>query len=215
LSLSCALLIAITGHATALIDQLSAMVDRIGRMSSPGHVNDISFEGTQHINIIGLDHALYRLGLRDRRVVRILTAIGMFAIGVWVVRQVILARLPRAAACSLVALFSMIFLYHRSYDAVVLVLPLVYFTGRARTQEGRARWLFAAGAIAVLFVLYLRNDSMRFLTWASFEWRIWGPLVQAIVLPHPTWLILISMVLLVWGESCGRAGERGSEPAQE
>ncbi len=106
--------------------RISWTLHQIAALSSPGRVNDYSFLGTQYANMIGLDHALYRLGLRDRAMIRTLQSIGVLLLGLWVARQVLASRLPRPALCSLVALYSMLFFYHRLYDTVVLALPLAY-----------------------------------------------------------------------------------------
>src|SRR5436309_2532819 len=79
---------------------------RIEEMGRPGQTNDYSFQGTENANIVGFDHALYRLGLRDRRLIRLLQGAAILAVGAWVARQVAGGRLPRGAACSLVALYS-------------------------------------------------------------------------------------------------------------
>src|SRR6266566_2587174 len=102
------------------------MVHRIEVLSEPGKVNDYSFQGARNESIIGFDHLFYRLGLRDRRLIRTLQYLAVAASGLWVAWQVVVARLPRGAACSLVALYSMVFLYHRDYDTLILALPLVY-----------------------------------------------------------------------------------------
>jgi hypothetical protein len=120
-------------------------------------------------------------------------------LGVWVAWQVAGRRVPRAAARSLVALYSTVFLYHRACDKVILAPALVYSTGRARVATGRARWLCAGCALAVLFVLNLNVDFMRALTRLSPTWGPWGRMVQAVLLPGGTWLVLIAMACLVAG----------------
>ena len=55
--------------------------------------------------------------------------------------------MPRAAVCSLVTLYSVVFFYHRIYDTVILTLPLVYCVGRARIEQGRSRRYFAASRV--------------------------------------------------------------------
>jgi hypothetical protein len=90
-----------------------------------------------------------------------------------------------------------VFFYHRSYDAVVLVLPLVYSTGQARTAQGGARHLFAGCAVAILLVLYLNVDLLEEVFRLSLVRPGWGWLLQATVLPSGTWLVVIAMVCLV------------------
>jgi hypothetical protein len=206
LIVTCALLIAVTGHAAHLPDDLVALLHRIGTLASPGKVNDYSFEGPRNAGILGFDHAFYRLGLRDRGTIRVVQASALILTGLWVARQVVSGTMPRAAACSLVACYSMLFLYHRTYDAVILALPLVYLTGKARSETGRSRWLHALGASSVLLIIYLNLNTMTDLTNRSMDWGSGGRVVQATVLPYATWLILLSMLLLVYGGAGGRVG---------
>jgi hypothetical protein len=195
-----------TGHPAALPGDVAAFPERVRQLQGPGQVNDYSFAGTQHYNMLGFEHAFYRLGLRDRQAVCIAQYLALLALGVWVARNVVVAgRLPRAAACSLVALFSSVFLYHRNYDAVILAMPLVYCVGQARSAGGPARWLFAAAAVAVLTALYADIEFLRFVYESSQAWGAWGRIVQAVVLPCATWLILLAMALLVIGARTARA----------
>jgi hypothetical protein len=204
---SCALLIVVTGHATRLPDDLAALLHRIGRLASPGKVNDYSFEGPRNAGILGFDHALYRLGLRDRRTITIVQATALVVTGLWVARHVVTGRMPRDLACALVACFSTIFLYHRNYDSVILALPLISLSTGARAEAGRLRCALALGATSVLLILYLNLNAMVELTNRSTVWGSGGRLAQAVVLPYATWLVVFSMVLLVYGGFDGRAGE--------
>jgi hypothetical protein len=199
------------GNPLDLPARLTVVPERIGQLEAPGQVNDYSFEGKQTDSILGFEHAFYRLGLRDRTVIKVGQYAAVLLLGAWVGWQVLgRDRLPRAAACSLVALYSTVFLYHRNYDTVILALPLVYSAGRARLAGGRARWLFAACATAILLVLHLNIDLLKTVRGLSLEWGVWGRIVQAVVLPYGTWLILLAMALLVWG---ARAKEKTCLPA--
>ena len=138
----CLTLCLAAGRPAELPGRLSNMAHRIETLRGPGKVNDYSFEGPQNESMIGFDHLLYRLGMSDRRRIRALQY-GLTALsGLWTAWQVLVIRRPRGVACSLVALFSMVFLYHRDYDTLILVLPLVYCTGRGRTESGFAGRLF-------------------------------------------------------------------------
>ena len=183
------------------------LLEHIGQLSSPGRVNDYSFAGPRNDNLIGFDQAFYRVGLRNRLVIALAQGAAVLLLGAWVARQVMgQGKLPRAAACSLVALLATVFFYHRSYDMVILVLPLVYSTAQARAANGTARWLFAAVAAACLLVLYVNIDFLRGTRELSLTWGAWGWFPQALVLPYATWLILLAMVCLVLGtRKLGRA----------
>jgi hypothetical protein len=202
----------LSGPPSQLPARTAMLLERIQQLAAPGAVNDYSFEGSRHENILGFDHALYRLGLRDRRVIRVAQYLLLLALGAWVARQVVFrGGLPRAAACSLVALYSVVFLYHRNYDAVILALPLAYSVGQARAASGAARWLFATCAVAILLVLYLDLALLR----EVFQWSLaqgaWGRVVQAVVLPYGTSAVVIAMICLVLGARQVQAATAANE----
>ena len=197
-----AILCALSGPPNQLPKRLSWMAQRIEVLSSPGSVNDYSFQGTQSQSMLGLDHAFYRVGLRDRAVIRALQFVAILSIGLWIMGQAWAGSLPRSALCSLVALYSVVFFYHRLYDTVILALPLVYSASRARIEQGRSRWCFVLTAVSIILVMNLSTMGMRTLTEASLNWGLWGRLVQAIVLPYATWFILLAMLFLYRGCKC-------------
>jgi Glycosyltransferase family 87 len=203
----------VTGHVSELPDRLTSWLHHIDELALPGQVNDYSFQGTQHETIVGLDHALYRLGLRDRTVIRVIQGLALVLLGCWVAREVLPRnRLPRAAACSLVALYAAIFLYHRVYDMVILVLPMVYSTGRARVTTGWSRGFFIACALANLLILYLNKGLLQATLKQSLLWGGLGRLLQAAFLPYATWLVLLAMVCLVIGHRRQHPGTEGALP---
>jgi hypothetical protein len=195
-----------TSPPDALPGRIVDTARRIEVLSAPGKVNDYSFQGTQNESMLGFDHLLYRLGLRERRVIKVLQYLAIGALGLWTAYQVVLTRLPRDAACSLVALFSMLFLYHRDYDTLILAIPLVYCVSRARSEPGRPRQLFTGCAVAIYLILFVNLRILGFLTVGSQSWGIPGRLIQVTLLPYATWLILLVMFGIVTAES--RAGDR-------
>ena len=96
---------------------------RAGELSAPGKVNDYSYEGTRNESIISFDHLFYRLGMRDCEWIRYAQALAMLALGAWVAYVVLGNRLPRPAVACLVSLSSLLFIYHRDYDTLILALP--------------------------------------------------------------------------------------------
>jgi hypothetical protein len=196
----------VSGSPDRLLADLAVLRGHVDTLASPGQVNDYSFAGPRSESIVAFDHALYRLGLRDRGLIRALQSLLLLALGGWVLHQVLgRRRLPRAAACSLVALYAAVFLYHRTYDLVLLVLPLVYSSGQARALTGGARRAFAACAVCLLVTLFVKIDWLIDLQRASLGWGAWGRVVQAAVLPCATWLILLAMTCLVIGaRKCSR-----------
>ena len=193
-----------TGRLDALPARLSNMAHRIEALGAPGKVNDYSFEGEQNQSLIGFDHFFYCLGVRDRLLIRCLQYLAVATVGLWVAWQVLFARRSRGTACSLVALFSMLFLYHRDYDTLILTLPLVYCVRRARTETGAVRHLFSGCFIAIYGILYMNLTLLKYLTAGSQNWGIAGRLIQATLLPYATWSLLVVMVALVTADSLAR-----------
>jgi hypothetical protein len=200
LGLTCAALCLLGSSPAVLPRRVSWTIHQIEALGAPGQVNDYSFLGTRNATMIGFDHALYRLGLRDRATIHTLQLLAVTLMGVWVAAIALARRLPRAAVCSIAALYSVLFFYHRVYDTVLLVLPLVYCVSRSQTAEGRVRGWFVTGAIAILFVLFLSAIGMASLTQASLEWGLFGRVVQVIVLPHATWMILVAAACIWFGD---------------
>jgi hypothetical protein len=203
-----------TGSPPALPGRALTLLGRINEMQAPGMVNDYSFDGPKHTDMMGFAHALYRLGLRDRAAIDMGQYAVVLLLGAWVARQVLArGRLGRAAACSLVALYATVFLYHRTYDTVILVVPLVYCAARAGLSRGAARWLLAACAAVILLVLYLDANLLTRVARISFEAGTWGQVLQAAVLPGATWLIVLAMILLAWGARLADPGRGAAPPA--
>ena len=194
-----------SGGLGVLPVQLQEVASQIEAMGRPGMTNDYSFAGTEHVNMIGFDHLIYRLGLRDRVLIRGLQGLLIVVTGCWVGWLVLSRRVAGSARVSLVALFSMVFLYHRNYDLVILVIPLVDVARRVRNAEGRSRWLLATSATAMLLALNLKRDLMVSLSKVIIAWPPWpGRLAQAVLLPYVTWLLLIAMITLVMGTARGK-----------
>ena len=169
----------------------------ISNLAAPGALNDYSFEAEISHSIIGIDRALYCLGLRDRGVIRITQLVILGLLGGGLAVEIGRKGLPRGGACALVTIYSCIFLYHRFPDVSILTLPLVYAWSRALFSEGRARSLFLATFIALLPIFFLHPQLVEVVVEAisskvgGIKW-----LLEALFLPYATWLALIAMGLL-------------------
>ncbi len=197
---------ALTGRIADLPGRLATLARRAGELSAPGKVNDYSYEGTRNESIISFDHLFYRLGMRDREWIRYAQMLAMLALGAWVAYVVLGNRLPRPAVACLVSLSSLLFIYHRDYDTLILALPLVHCAGRLGEATGRARWAYAAIGVSTIGVLNMSSTFLRCLTGLTLQWGAWGSLVQPAVLPYVTWLILLSMLTLFCVEARADAG---------
>ncbi|MGD0041347.1 MAG: glycosyltransferase family 87 protein, partial [Isosphaeraceae bacterium] len=196
---------ALTGRIADLPARLAILAQRAGELSAPGKVNDYSYEGTRNESIISFEHLFYRLGMRDREWIRYAQVLAMLALGAWVAYVVLGNRLPRPAVACLVSLSSLLFIYHRDYDTLILALPLVYCAGRLGEATGRARWAYAAIGASTIGVLYMSSTFLRCLTGLTLQCGAWGRLVQGTVLPYATWLILLCTLTLFRVEARGRA----------
>ncbi len=131
----------ITAKPGELPGRLAVLNDRIADLSAPGNVNDYSYAGTRNESIISFEHLSYRLGMRDRELIHYAQLLALLAVGAWVACLVVPGRLARSDAVCVIFLFSMLFLYHRDYDTVILTLPLVHCAGRVRVTTGLAQAL--------------------------------------------------------------------------
>jgi Glycosyltransferase family 87 len=183
-------LVLLSGPPATLLARVSGMLANIHALSLPGGGNDYSFQGPANCGILGFNHVLYRLGLRDRFVIGVLHIVLNLALMLWAMIRVLRGELSRCAKCSLLALVSVIFLYHRLYDTVILALPLTCAVSLARTDVTRSgRWLHSFVGGAIVMVMCVPEYTYVVLAGAKL------PLVlQSIVLPAPFWMILSALV---------------------
>jgi hypothetical protein len=188
----------VTESPGALPARIAGLPARIAECGAPGQVNDYSYANDNSESIVGIDHALFRAGLRDRGVIRLLQTAFLLTVGGWLAWRIAWRRdLPAGAAGALVACYSVLFLYHRVYDLVILALPLTYVAGRAlAAPPGRSRWLLVGAAAALLVALYPSGRLFRTLLPLSQDWGFAGQLAQAVVLPSVTWALLAAMLCI-------------------
>ncbi len=184
------------GHPERLIGQCQNLLRYIGKLSQPGGVNDLTYAGPNNEWIIGFDHALYRVGIHDPKMLQLSQFIILLALGAWLAWGIWTNSLPRGLAVANVSLFSVLFLYHRLYDAVMFAPSLVYAVGRAKSCRSRSRYYHIATAMLVLSVLYMRRRPLAMLTALAPSWGLLGQLIQAVILPYATWATLLAMLCL-------------------
>jgi hypothetical protein len=197
------ILILLGGQPTRVIEQCGSMLARISDLSKPGAVNDITYTGTLNWNILGIDHLAYRLGVRGSANLKIIQAAVLGVLGVILAYGLITGRLKSGLGFALVSLYSVIFLYHRVYDMVILAPALVYAVSQAKTRVGWRRAAFGMATAMILSAMYMNRDLM--VNAHNFVMANDGVLSKAaeyILLPYATWMVLGSMLLLFWA---GRA----------
>jgi len=194
------ILCSVSGPVTELPLRVARWASHIEELALPGKANDYSFEGPRNECIIGFEPLFYRLGMRDRLVIRSAQYLATIILGAWIAYLVIFVRMRRPAVCILVFFYSALFLYHRDYDMVILALPLYYSAYQAQARLERSRWLHIAISLSVMGILYMNAPLLRDITAWTLTAEGWGRLVQATVLPYATWLLVIAMVLLYLDE---------------
>ena len=203
-----ALLVIVLGVAALCVclyppDRLPAMAKshlaNVAAARAVGEINDYSFQGPYHDDMLGLEHWLYCLGMRgDKAISGVqLGILAAFGLGLfWDFRLRSGPRDERLLAV-LLCVYSCIFLYHRSYDGVILTLPLLYCVDRARSlTQGKAAWYKAMATGLILVLNFPRGGLLlRFADWSQTA-GLAGRLVQIIVLPCCTWILLLTFCLL-------------------
>lgn len=206
LAATVAVLVCLGGHPERFPGQCRELLRFIAALAEPGRTNDVSYRGPYNEWILGIDHAFYRVGVRDRPALAALQAGVLGGLGAWLAREVWGGRVERGLGLALVSLYAVVFLYHRVYDAVTFAPALVYAVARGKASSGRARACAACAAAALLGVLYVRGGLLARLTeWAPARGGLVGGAVEALVLPCGTWLTLLAMGLLWAGGRAGRA----------
>ncbi|MBL8793702.1 MAG: hypothetical protein JNM56_07350 [Planctomycetia bacterium] len=90
--------------------------------------------------------------------------------------------------------------YHRLYDFLLLTMPLVYSVGQAQNERGRLRWLYTGCALALAAAVYTRLDMLKSLTDYAMQPGIVPWLVEALMLPYATWLMVAVVIGLSLAE---------------
>jgi hypothetical protein len=182
-----------------LLSRLEDMIRAILAEGAEGAINDYSYRGPFDEDMLGFDHLLYRFGLRDRGWISFVQLFLVLGLGVALVVASAQHLVAKGALCSLVCLYSMVFLYHRLYDTVLLTIPLTYSIARS-VDGGMCKGRFSAAALAIVLVMNVPREGLEWLTRSCVDWGSVGRLIQILILPYATWLILAAMAL-IWSGS--------------
>jgi hypothetical protein len=202
-------LVLLGGQPTRLIEQCGEMLQRIGDLSKPGAINDISFTGTQNFSILGIDFLAYRLGVRGWVDVKIIQAVVLAGLGLALAYGVIRGPLKSGLGLALISLYSVIFLYHRAYDLVILAPAVLYSFSQAKACIGWRRAAFGAATAMMVSAMYFNRDLMEIanIIVKSHD-GVLSKIAEYTLLPYTTWMILGSMILIFWA---GRGKTDGSK----
>jgi hypothetical protein len=164
-----------------------------------GEINDYGFSGPYHDDMIGLERWLYCLGLHDPVQVSLLQLLILLFICLLLLWDF---RVRSRPGCELLfvcllCIFSCVFLYHRIYDSLILTLPIFYCVARARESGTRQGFVYKSIATGLVLVMNLPRGALlhKLASWTLIH-GIAGRLVQIIVLPACTWILLAAFCLL-------------------
>jgi hypothetical protein len=198
------------GPLSELPERIRGDLHNIATMAEPGGTNDYSSAGPFGHTIVSLDRAFYCLGMRDRDAIRLAQCAVLGAGALWLLWLALRRRdYPPGHVTALVALYSVIFLYHRTYDTLILALPIVYAAWRARVGSViERRWSLAAllAQLAVLFI-HPKFVDLAVAKVGALSPKL-GHIGQGLALPYATWLTILAMVCVTMG---ARAALRESE----
>ena len=184
-------------------DRLAGLVagqaQNVKQARQVGEINDYSFSGPFHDDMLGLEHWLYCLGLRGGGLISLVQLGLLLLIGLGLLREYLVRarRIDELRLAVLLCVFSCVFLYHRSYDSLILALPIFYCVDRAREECQQRAIMYKAIATGLVLVLNFPRGGVliRLSNW-SLSSGLAGRLVQILVLPYCTWILLAALFLL-------------------
>jgi hypothetical protein len=164
-----------------------------------GEINDYSFSGPYHDDMIGLERWLYCLGLHDPVQVSVSQVLILLVLCLLLLWDFRVRSNPGCEVLfeTLLCVFSCVFLYHRIYDSLILTLPLFYCVAQARESGKTHGLVYKAIATGLILVMNLPRGAVlhKLATW-TMSHGLAGRLVQIIVLPVCTWILLAAFCWL-------------------
>jgi hypothetical protein len=196
-------------HPSRVLLLYVADLQKIHQLTSAGEVNDYTFSGPETGNIISLRHAFYRVGIVNGNILAIVDGLLLSFAGASLMWASWRGKLPRAGLLALVCLYSVVFIYHRAYDLVLLALPLVYAFALISENVGTVRRLAYGSMLSMVLALYLRAVGMSAISrqWHESSWP-----VRALIMPSITWLILAAASMLFFAIAISDGAGQICEP---
>jgi hypothetical protein len=147
--------------------------------------------------MLGIDYLAYCLGVRDKASLSIVQGVVLCVLGFCLAYGIITERIRFGLGLALISLYSVIFLYHRVYDAVMIAPALVYAISQTRRCHGWRRVSFSAATIMMMIVIYMNRDIMTNVrTYVVANHNVLSRISELVLLPYATWLILGSIAIL-------------------
>lgn len=163
---------------------------------APGGVNDPTAANPSRHHLLNLQRLLFTVWTAPRLVNAVTLGVIalLFAAWLWANRRTTQRELLSVGALATISLLPV---YHRFYDALILLLPLAW--SLAAWQGGwRKQARFAMLCLTLLFVpgAALLHEAMRAgclpAAWATTWW--WN----VVLMSHQVWAVLLLAVVLLW-----------------
>lgn len=182
----------------SLVSTLRQNWDNIWTLSRSSGINDYSSDGPFRHTIIGLNFLLHYLGLKNGMAAQVISltllliAGGLLWLG-WLQKWI-----DEGAVAALTACIALLFLYHRIYDATLLIVPVTYLYLKVRRTTGSARRLLVASFLCLLpvWVAHARGAELV-VAYVSQVAPVLRYPAEALFLPFATWGILLAAALMV------------------
>ena len=190
------------------IPWLSTYLENGRKVFAPGAINDFTTSNPVWYNMINLQVLFWQVTRNVSFANWLAVLVGIFLLSIW------LWLVKRHSSCQLLevsalVLLSLLPLYHRFYDASVLIWPLSWSLLMARQQYKHLGLLIVACIIPFLLpgaalLSHLAEGGRVLITMKSRWW--WTTLLMS----HQVWFVLAISLLLLYGMAvwCAPTDER-------
>jgi hypothetical protein len=190
--------VAILRMAAAGVPWLSTWSANLALLSGPGGINDASPFNDDRYSLVNLQYLLHSLG-SDRSSAEVITLAVVAAIALVALLLLFRVRDERRdlLAFAVIAPLSLLVVYHRFYDAVLLAFPIAWAVSRWEAGERRL-----AGAMLLLsadFLLPAQTglhdlQQRQILPLALTDNPVW----TSILMTQHVWALVLMVPVLLW-----------------
>ena len=181
----------------------------VALLSEPGGLNDPGMLNPQRYSMVDMQYLLESVGIDGARAGAL--AVAAVAVAAVLTVTLIRGRDPRREllALSIVAVLTLLVVYHRYYDAVLLALPLAWAFGAVKSgQRAEAVLILLLCGLFILPIptnLWDMQQAGMLPTWIG-ESALWEP----VILAHEAWALVLMVPILLSAAARGRAADARS-----
>jgi glycosyl transferase family 87 len=188
-------LIAIVRLAASGVPWLSTYLENSMKVFAPGAVNDFTTSNPVWYNMINLQVLFWQVARNASLANWLAVLVGLFLLGIWFLLT------TRHSSCQLLQVSALVVLsllpvYHRFYDAALLIWPLSWSLLIAKVQDKRVARLILACVIPFLL------PGAALLNQLAEKGRVPSNIVNnwcwnGLIVSHQVWIVLILCVVLL------------------